>query len=132
MDLFDCVRFTPYFKEVIAQFLSNDAVYYCICMAYASCNMLGVSSYIISVSSVAAVLCHTTKSELGSLDTVLQAMLVDPSDSAVLGCAEILYKKLKDINYFQTEVTQPGTQEEAKTGAKTGAKAMAEVGTQTN
>ncbi len=99
MDLFDCVRFTPYFKEVVVPFLCKEAVYYCICLSYANCSMLGVSSHVITVSSLAAVLRHTTN--LGSFDAILEAILVDVSDPAVIECSELLYNKLKDINFFQ-------------------------------
>ncbi len=110
MDLFDCVRFTPYFKEVVVPFLCKEAVYYCICLAYANCSMLGLSSHVITVSSLAAVLRHTTN--LDSFDAILEAILVDVSDPAVLECSELLYKKLKDINFFQP--AQPEGLEAAK------------------
>lgn len=89
----------PAFNEIISHMISIDSVNFIICFAYSDYDLLPYSSYCIAISSIAADMRHSTKSDSFYGVFFLLNMAEDVYDD-IAECSELIYQKLKAFPHY--------------------------------
>ena len=90
-----------YFHESFLQMIPRDSVDFIICFAYKEYDLLSYSSHCIALSSIAAAVRYSTRSD--SFFGVFFLMSLSENINSqldIVKCSEIIYQKLKKFNYY--------------------------------
>lgn len=88
VDLFECMQKTTFYSSHLAPLVHRDSVYFAICLAYSTWDMLLLDSHTITLSSIAAAVAYNMDED--SFSGIFHLLSIDEDDARINECATFL------------------------------------------